>query len=211
MSIRLALKEWQIALLEIQAAGTDPESVHISSRAARSLGGIDPVAFAESKRRWQRRDYQRLLAHIRYLKRRHYLEKIQEGDKRLYRLTAKGKYEILRLRFVEHMMKAREKKWDRAWRILIFDIPEWMHKYRDFMRRLLKDNGFQMWQFSVWVTKYDPEPALRDLLKHLGLHKYYSIIEADCKKCSPRLVKTWHQMQRTKETPREGKSKYYRQ
>lgn len=138
-------------------------------------------------------------AHIKYLERYAYIERVREGNTRLYRLTIKGAYEILRLRFVEHMIGERKKKWDGVWRIMIFDIPEEKRKYRDFMRRLLKDNGFEMWQFSVWVTKYNPEPALRDLLKYLCLHKYYSIIEADCRKCSPHLVRTWNQMRRRRE------------
>lgn len=158
----------------------------------------DATGYAERTRKQAERELKRLKVHIRHLERYAYIERVKDGEGRLYRLTAKGQYEILRLRFVEHMVEQKEQKWDRKWRIMIFDILEEKRKYRDFMRRLLKSNGFRMWQFSVWVTKYNPEPALRDLLKYLGLHKDYSIIEADCRKCSPQLVKTWRQMRRAK-------------
>ena len=158
-----------------------------------------PEAYVEQERARQKQEYRKLMAKLRYLRQVHYVEMIKEGETRLYRLTAKGKYELLKLQFIEHMAAQRKKKWDRAWRVIIFDIPEYMRKYRDHLRGLLKDNQFEMWQLSVWVTKYNPEPALQDLLKYLGLQKHYAIIQADCAKCSPRVIKVWKQMRRKKD------------
>ena len=197
--MRLELKKLQIMLLEMQAMNLKNGSMHVPSHARLSLSSLGPMAYVEQERTHNRREYKRLVHRIQYLKRHQYVEEINEGEKRLYQLTAKGKYEMLRIRFMQHMEAQRAKKWDRAWRVVIFDIPERLRKHRDHLRKLLKDSGFQMGQFSVWVTKYNPEPALHELLKYLGLHKYYAVIEADCKKCSPRVTQLWRQMQRRKE------------
>ena len=196
MSIRLELKELQIALLELKAANFDVESIHIPSYVRHGLYRFGREGYVEKERQRKKREYSRLLQQLYYLRRERYIEQVQEGEKKLYRLTAKGEYELSRILFLQYMEAQRKIKWDRTWRILIFDIPEWMRKYRDHLRALLKESGFQMWQFSVWVTKHNPEPELYKLLKYLGLHKYYALIEADCKKCSPRIVRVWQQMKR---------------
>lgn len=159
----------------------------------------DTAGYVERGRKQAEYELKQLKMHIRYLERCHYVERVREGEERLYKLTAKGKFELLHLRLAEHMREQRTKPWDRTWRVMIFDVKEEMKKYRDFLRRLLKNNGFQMWQFSVWVSKYNPEPALGALLKYLDLKDCYAIIKADCTTCNPRVVKKWRQMQRKKE------------
>ena len=197
MSIRLQLKELQIALLELQAANMKGRNIHVPSRGR--TGGLDPLYYVERERELRKREYRKLMKRLHYLRQEHYIELVKEGEEQLYRLTAKGAYEMLRIRFLQHMEAQRKKRWDRTWRVAIFDIPERLRKHRDHLRKLLKNGGFQMWQLSVWVTKYNPGPALHELLEYLGIHKYYSLIEADCKKCSPRIMRVWRQMRRHKE------------
>lgn len=48
-------------------------------------------------------------------------------------------------------------KWDKRWRVLIFDIRESRRKLRDEIRRTLIGNGFVRLQQSVWVYPYDCE------------------------------------------------------
>lgn len=199
MSFKLELKEVQIALKELEAFRLKYGSIHVPSAARLSLSTFGPEFYVERERGRRQRRHRQLIKQIRYLKERHYIELVKEGEERFYRLTKKGAYELRRIRFMQHMEEQRNKKWDRTWRIIIFDIPEHLRKYRDHLRTMLKGSGFQMWQFSVWVTKYNPEPALKELLRYLGLHKYYAIIEADCKRCSPRVTKVWKQMKRGKE------------
>lgn len=49
------------------------------------------------------------------------------------------------------------KKWDKRWRILIFDIPETRRYDRDNIRHSLISMGFLKLQNSVWVFPYDCE------------------------------------------------------
>lgn len=184
MTYRLQLKEFQIALLELKEASIDPDSIHIPGHLRRS--GWAPV-YVESERKRKKRKKEWLMRRIEYLRRQHYIELVKEKEERLYRLTAKGKYEILRLQFVFQMRAAQEKPWDRNFYLVVFDIPESMKKYRDFFRVLLKNNGFRMLQRSVWMARYNPRPAIDELLKYLELEKYFELMKISCVDCSGRL------------------------
>ena len=63
-------------------------------------------------------------------------------------------------------------KWDGAWRILFFDIPESKRKYRDYLRRVLKRVGFKELQRSIWVYPYPVPAFLKELVfyKEIGSH-----------------------------------------
>ncbi|MBI2551805.1 CRISPR-associated endonuclease Cas2 [Candidatus Uhrbacteria bacterium] len=184
MSVRLELKEFQIALLELKAQNLKEGSIHVPSHVRWSLAGFGPTAYIEKERRRRKREYERLLRRIAYLKRWHYLERIKEGEERLYRLTAKGEYEILRLEFALHMQEQRKKKWDDNFYLIVFDVPEDKKQYRNVLRNLLKNNGFRMLQRSVWMTRYNPQPALGALLRYLGLQKYFELMKVACNDCS---------------------------
>jgi len=94
------------------------------------------------------------------LKRGGYIkEKKADGGRVIY-LTDKGKMEILKDDFWK-----KEKKWDRKWRAIIFDIPEESHKHRDFLRRKLKWFGFKELQKSIWIIPYDAKKEFEEFLK----------------------------------------------
>ena len=65
----------------------------------------------------------------------------------------------------------RPKKWDRKWRVIIFDIPEKKRNVRDHIRTLFKSAGFYLLQDSVWVYPYDCEDVLTLLKSDLGVGK----------------------------------------
>ncbi|MFN4212751.1 MAG: CRISPR-associated endonuclease Cas2 [Microgenomates group bacterium] len=62
------------------------------------------------------------------------------------------------------LIKFEEKKWDKIWRILIFDIPEKSRLVRDQLRKKIKDLGFARWQKSVYVT---PHPITKEINEYL--------------------------------------------
>ncbi|MBI4135354.1 hypothetical protein HY477_01320 [Candidatus Uhrbacteria bacterium] len=182
------LTKVQITLLELFAVYRDIDDALASYRPLYSSLKYEPAYFIEKGRRRAKKEQAQLRKHIDYLKSRHYIEVKNEGEERLVRLTTKAKYELLRLQFALHMRAQRKRAWDRKWRLIIFDVPEIQKKYRDFLRKLMRVNGFRMWQLSVWVSPYNPEPHLSNLLKYLGIEKHYELIEVDCVKCSPRLL-----------------------
>jgi CRISPR-associated endonuclease Cas2 len=58
----------------------------------------------------------------------------------------------------------RKKKWDKKWRVIIFDIPETKRFDRDNIRQSLISIGFLRLQNSVWVYPYNCEDLI-NLLK----------------------------------------------
>ncbi|MEK7133040.1 MAG: hypothetical protein AAB830_03245 [Patescibacteria group bacterium] len=94
------------------------------------------------------------------------------------RLTAKGKATLQILEAREFKM-ARPKRWDRKWRILIFDIPEYRKGLRDKIRRTLGVIGFVRLQDSVWVYPHDCEDLIAFLKAdfRVGKDMLYMIVE----------------------------------
>lgn len=99
------------------------------------------------------------------------------------RLTLKGEKELRALTLAEYGRKIVP-KWDKKWRVLIFDIPEHRRGLRQKLRNTLLAIGFVRLQDSVWVYPYDCEDIIT-LLKadvHVGddvLYMIADVIERD--------------------------------
>jgi len=94
------------------------------------------------------------------------------------RLTPKGQNKLRLLQLREAAMH-RPRRWDRRWRILIFDIPEYRKSLRDKIRHTLEGIGFVRLQDSVWIYPYDCEDLIA-LLKadfKIGKDLLYMIVE----------------------------------
>lgn len=85
--------------------------------------------------------------------------KLDKSSKKIY-LINKGALEVLRF-----VIKKKRPKWDKRWRMVIFDIPERKRQQRDFLRLKLKWLGFKELHKSVWVFPYDIKKQIKDLLK----------------------------------------------
>jgi CRISPR-associated endonuclease Cas2 len=83
-----------------------------------------------------------------------YFEKTSKGT--FVRLTEKGS------RYLHTHLDTppKPKKWDKKWRILIFDIKEAKRNVRDQLRHALINLGFKHLQHSVWVYPYDCEDLI---------------------------------------------------
>lgn len=95
------------------------------------------------------------------------------------RLTAKGELVLRTLEAREYAMQ-KPRRWDRKWRVLIFDIPEYRKVTRNRIRNTLQDIGFVHLQHSVWIYPYDCEDLIT-LLKadfHVGRDMLYMIVDS---------------------------------
>lgn len=95
-----------------------------------------------------------------------------------YRLTTEGEKLLNKWQLSQYKIK-RPKKWDRKWRVIIFDIPEKKRAARTEVRRILIEAGFQRLQDSVWVYPYDCEDVIGLMKTDLGVGKYllYMIVD----------------------------------
>lgn len=99
-------------------------------------------------------------------------------DGKKYCLTAKGTNILRRWQFSDFKLH-RPKKWDKKWRVIIFDIPEKKKSTREQIRNLFTQAGLRRLQDSVWVYPYDCEDVLTLLKTDLGVGKniLYLIVE----------------------------------
>ncbi len=74
-------------------------------------------------------------------------------------ITEKGRRRVEKINFDE-MRIDQPVKWDRKWRLVMFDIPEFRRKYRSAFSRKLRSLGLYQMQKSVWVCPY---PCLREI------------------------------------------------
>lgn len=89
---------------------------------------------------------------------------------KFYELTSLGKERLHRWELSNFNFN-RPRKWDRKWRVVIFDIPEKKRKVRDQIRTLFKSAEFYLLQESVWVYPYDCEDVIALLKTDFGIGK----------------------------------------
>jgi DNA-binding transcriptional regulator PaaX len=116
------------------------------------------------------------------LKKRKLIEIIKdEGGKIKVKLTNKGQKRIKEIAF-EDLKILNPKKWDKKWRILIFDIPirpKTYNRARDAIRQKVKKLGFFQLQKSVWVYPHECEDELLIIAEIYNVQKYIEILTVD--------------------------------
>jgi len=70
-------------------------------------------------------------------------------------------------------------KWDKKWRVVIFDIPQELHNARNLFRHRLKTLGFVTLQKSIFVFPYPCEGDLSDICKNYKIADYVDLIIAE--------------------------------
>lgn len=74
-------------------------------------------------------------------------------------LTKDGQERALKYQIDELKIK-KPKKWDKKWRVVIFDIPEKNKKAREALRKKLKDMEFRELQKSVFISPFECEDEI---------------------------------------------------
>lgn len=96
-----------------------------------------------------------------------------------YELTAAGEKRLRQFKLAEYKLP-KQKRWDRKWRIIIYDIPE---KRKGVIRKqifnVFNQAGFYRLQNSVWVYPYDCEDLIGLLKTDFGVGKEVLYIIAD--------------------------------
>jgi len=95
-----------------------------------------------------------------------------------YELTQEGERKLRQWELQDYQFK-RPQKWDKKWRVIIFDIPEKKKKVRDQIRDIFISAGFLRLQDSVWVYPYDCEDIIGLLKTDFGVGRdiLYMIVD----------------------------------
>ena len=119
-------------------------------------------------------DHSRTYGNFKNLEKRGLVSRVNNGG---YKFTKKGAkwFEVSKFKYLE----LHNGKWDKKWRVVIFDVPQEMHNQRNWLRKKLKTLGFYMLQKSVFVFPYPCEEELGDICSYLDISDHVDIIVAD--------------------------------
>ena len=132
----------------------------------------------ESDALWLKLDRKQLYANLERLKLQGLINLIQKrGGNEEVRLTNKGRARALEYH-LENLKVDTKGKWDKKWRMVLFDIPESKKKIRDSLRRKLKQLGFLEFQKSVFVFPYPCEDEINFIINFFNIPDHVSYIEA---------------------------------
>lgn len=94
------------------------------------------------------------------LKRQGYIITQQHNHQLYISLTAEGRKKAGRFQ-VNSLSIAKPKRWDKKWRIVIFDIADKKRIKREALRGFLKRLEFYQLQKSVWIHPFDCKDEVR--------------------------------------------------
>lgn len=115
---------------------------------------------------------------LQNLKEKNLVSISQEGSKTVVRLTKNGKQKLLKYKLEELKIKPTT-KWDRKWRMVIFDIPKAFKKNSDFFSLKLRQMGFLLLQKSVWVCPYPCEDEIDFIKEIYQIRPFVRVVTAD--------------------------------
>ena len=127
--------------------------------------GFRVLKSLENRKKYSKK---KLYSTFSYLKRRG-LVRVEKNKGRVHiSLTKEGKKRAGWLQ-IDTLEIKKPKKWDRKWRLIIFDIAELKRTHRDAFRGKLKELGFCQLQKSIWVCPHDCKAEIDLLRSFFGL------------------------------------------
>ena len=104
---------------------------------------------------------------------------VEKNGKKRIEITEAGRRAFALEQAKAFLATKRPKRWDKRWRLVMFDIPQYRRRDRDHLREVVRACGFLRLQDSVWVFPYDCEELVM-LLKadmKIGKDVLYAIVE----------------------------------
>lgn len=160
-------KEFLITLLKLGGIVT------VIILAPGAFGPIEKVFLKDKK--FDKREFNRT---VNRLVKIGVLETITIDGKITIRLSNKGQKQAVEYDLDDLEIKPL-KKWDKKWRIVLFDIPENKKKARDAFKRRLNQLGFSLIQKSAYVLPYPCDAELKRLTSVYAIDQYVKLIVAD--------------------------------
>lgn len=102
---------------------------------------------------WEEFDESRLRQKLKKLSSQKVISIYQDGDKLAVKITKKGNTKLLKYN-LEDIEIPKPNKWDRKWRLIVYDIPKNKKKASDSLRNTLKRLGLYKLQKSVYLYPY---------------------------------------------------------
>jgi len=132
---------------------------------------------------WGKIKRQRVYEAIRRLNQKRLIKLAQKGSELYIEITENGK-KLTKQFDYDNIELPNAKRWDKKWRMVIFDIPEKKNKERHAFSAKLKYLGFYPLQESVFIYPYDCRDEMDFICTFLDIEHYinYCIVDTLDKK-----------------------------
>lgn len=110
------------------------------------------------------------------LKRQGLIITSHEDDNLRLQLTVKGIHRLQKLEIDELEIKT-PRKWDKKWRMVMFDIPARRKESRYLLLSQLRRLGFVMIQNSLWIHPYPCFEIVERVVRYSNLQQFVSVAE----------------------------------
>ncbi|MBI2475925.1 MAG: hypothetical protein HYV67_01635 [Candidatus Taylorbacteria bacterium] len=104
-----------------------------------------------------------------YLRQRGFIKYEERNGHAFLSLTKEGKRAAGQYSFFNKEKISRPPKWDKKWRLVLFDIATEHRSKRNALRFLLKRLGFVQFQKSAWLLPFECEKEVEDLKRFFNL------------------------------------------
>jgi len=105
---------------------------------------------------------------------------IEKGGKKHIEITDAGRRALYLEQEKMRLASMRGKRWDKRYRVVMFDIQEKYKTTRDSVRHILRECGFLRLQDSVWIFPYDCEELITLVKSDMRLGKalLYAVVDS---------------------------------
>lgn len=156
-------------ILRLVAAG-----VLISAASVAAPNTVQLVEYFDPKSRSERK---RLWDAIKYLEQKNRIILEDVHGKSYVQLTSHGRVALDEDK-VWDLQVAIPRRWDKKWRLVMFDFPAQHEKARHSFRIKLEDLGFKLYQRSVFIYPYECHQEVHTVAQWFGVDEHVRYIVA---------------------------------
>lgn len=128
--------------------------------------------FETLKRDWRKINKQYLYRIVKEFRQERLIDFVEQKDGvTKIVITEKGKIRALKFN-IDIIKISKPLRWDKKWRIIMFDIPEKRRAERNVLREKLKDIGFKEIQKSVFVHPYSCFDEINFITEYFQLRRF---------------------------------------
>jgi DNA-binding transcriptional regulator PaaX len=95
-----------------------------------------------------------------------------------YTLTPAGAYRLQEV-IIDELTIPDQKRWDKKWRLVSFDVPVGQSRARQKFVEQLQELNFIMMQKSLWVYPFPCFEQVEQLAGHYNVMRYCTLMEID--------------------------------
>ena len=122
---------------------------------------------------------------IRNLEKQRRISIVEKGEDAEISLTPLGRKEAMRVQ-IQDLTIPHSTQWDHKWRLVIFDVPEYLKVGRDALRNTLNRLGLYQVQKSVFLYPYPCENEIEAVARAFEFENYVHCFTVEAMKDSYR-------------------------